>query len=41
LWGANLFDIENGFNYFADTLMFCGAALLLAQAMPKETPSHV
>jgi uncharacterized membrane protein len=41
LWGANLFDIENGFNYFADTLMFSGAALLLAQAMPKETPSHV
>jgi uncharacterized membrane protein YphA (DoxX/SURF4 family) len=25
-----------GFNYFADTLMFCGAVLLLAHAMPRE-----
>ncbi len=41
LWGASLSDIGNGLNYFADTLMFGGAALLLAQAMPKETPSHV
>jgi uncharacterized membrane protein len=41
LWGASLPDISLGLNYFADTLMFCGAALLLAQAMPKETPSHV
>jgi uncharacterized membrane protein len=41
LWGAHLSDIGNGLNYFVDTLMFSGAALLLAQAMPKETPSHV
>jgi uncharacterized membrane protein len=41
LWGASLSDISLGLNYFADTLMFCGAALLLAQAMPKETLSHV
>ncbi|HEY2906636.1 MAG TPA: hypothetical protein VGJ29_12120 [Vicinamibacterales bacterium] len=27
----------NGFNYVADTLMFCGAVLLLAGAMPRET----
>lgn len=26
-----------GFNYFADTLMFCGTVLLLAGAMPRET----
>jgi len=25
-----------GFNYLADTLMFCGAVLLLAGAMPRE-----
>jgi uncharacterized membrane protein YphA (DoxX/SURF4 family) len=25
-----------GFNYMADTLMFCGAVLLLAGAMPRE-----
>jgi uncharacterized membrane protein YphA (DoxX/SURF4 family) len=25
-----------GLNYFADTLMFCGAILLLAGAMPRE-----
>jgi uncharacterized membrane protein YphA (DoxX/SURF4 family) len=27
----------DGFNYMADTLMFCGAVLLLASAMPRET----
>ena len=27
-----------GFNYLADTLMFCGAVLLLAGAMPQEEP---
>ena len=27
-----------GFNYMADTLMYCGAILLLAGAMPRETP---
>jgi hypothetical protein len=25
-----------GFNYAADTLMYCGAVLLLAGAMPRE-----
>jgi uncharacterized membrane protein len=29
-------SIDNGFNYLADTLMFCGAVLLLAGAMPRE-----
>ncbi len=27
-----------GFNYLADTLMYCGAVLLLAGAMPREAP---
>lgn len=30
-------SLDNGFNYMADTLMFCGAVLLLASAMPRET----
>lgn len=29
-------SIDNGLNYVADTLMFCGAVLLLARAMPRE-----
>jgi uncharacterized membrane protein YphA (DoxX/SURF4 family) len=29
-------SIDNGLNYLADTLMFCGAVLLLAGAMPRE-----
>ena len=29
-------SIDNGFNFLADTLMFCGAVLLLARAMPRE-----
>ena len=29
-------SLDNGFNYMADTLMFCGAVLLLAGAMPRE-----
>jgi uncharacterized membrane protein len=29
-------SLNNGFNYLADTLMFCGALLLLAGAMPRE-----
>jgi uncharacterized membrane protein len=29
-------DIGNGLNYFADTLLFSGAILLLAEALPKE-----
>jgi uncharacterized membrane protein YphA (DoxX/SURF4 family) len=28
-------DLQNGLNYMADTLMFCGAVLLLAGAMPR------
>jgi uncharacterized membrane protein YphA (DoxX/SURF4 family) len=30
-------SLSNGINYVADTLMFCGAVLLLAGAMPRET----
>ncbi len=30
-------SLDNGLNYVADTLMFCGAVLLLAGAMPRET----
>lgn len=33
-------DIGQALNYFADTLVFCGAALLLADALPKENPAH-
>jgi uncharacterized membrane protein YphA (DoxX/SURF4 family)/uncharacterized membrane protein len=29
-------SLDNGFNYMADTLMFCGAVFLLAGAMPHE-----
>ena len=29
-------SLANGLNYAADTLMFCGAVLLLAGAMPRE-----
>ena len=29
-------SIDNGLNYLADTLMYCGALLLLAGAMPRE-----
>jgi uncharacterized membrane protein len=29
-------SLNNGINYVADTLMFCGAVLLLAGAMPRE-----
>ena len=29
-----------GLNYFADTLMFCGAIFLLAGAMPREAARH-
>jgi len=28
-------------NYFFDTLLFCGAILLLANALPKEGHPHV
>ncbi|HEY2391950.1 MAG TPA: hypothetical protein VGK22_12315 [Candidatus Angelobacter sp.] len=30
-------SLDKGLNYVADTLMFCGAVLLLAGAMPHET----
>jgi len=30
-------SLDNGLNYLGDTLMFCGAVLLLAGAMPRET----
>jgi uncharacterized membrane protein YphA (DoxX/SURF4 family) len=29
-------SLDNGLNYMADTLMFCGGVLLLAGAMPRE-----
>ena len=29
-------SLNNGLNYVMDTLMFCGAVLLLARAMPRE-----
>jgi uncharacterized membrane protein YphA (DoxX/SURF4 family) len=29
-------SIDSGFNYIADTMMYCGAILLLAGAMPRE-----
>ena len=37
---ANPSDIDNGLNYFVDTLTFGGAALLLADALPKEDRPH-
>jgi uncharacterized membrane protein YphA (DoxX/SURF4 family) len=33
---VNRASLGNGFNYWADTLMYCGAVLLLAGAMPRE-----
>jgi uncharacterized membrane protein YphA (DoxX/SURF4 family)/uncharacterized membrane protein len=30
-------SLDKGLNFLADTLMFCGAVLLLAGAMPRET----
>jgi uncharacterized membrane protein YphA (DoxX/SURF4 family) len=38
--GATPGDIGNGLNYFVDTLAFSGAALLLADAMPREAYEH-
>jgi uncharacterized membrane protein YphA (DoxX/SURF4 family) len=32
-------SLDNGFNYLGDTLMFCGAILLLAGAMPRQSSS--
>jgi uncharacterized membrane protein YphA (DoxX/SURF4 family)/uncharacterized membrane protein len=31
-------SLDNGLNYMGDTLMYCGAVLLLAGAMPQEAP---
>jgi uncharacterized membrane protein YphA (DoxX/SURF4 family) len=31
-------SLDNGLNYLGDTLMYCGAVLLLAGAMPREAP---
>jgi uncharacterized membrane protein len=36
---ANFGDISKGLNYFADTLVFSGAALLLAGILPEESPA--
>ena len=33
-------SLQNGLNYVADTLMFGGAILLLASAMPREAPGR-
>jgi uncharacterized membrane protein YphA (DoxX/SURF4 family) len=30
-------SLDRGFNFMADTLMYCGAVLLLAGAMPRES----
>jgi uncharacterized membrane protein len=38
---ANISDIANGLNYFADTLAYSGAALLLAGALPSEARAEV
>jgi uncharacterized membrane protein YphA (DoxX/SURF4 family) len=39
--GAAAADIGNGLNYFADTLLFGGAVLLLAKAMPGEAYEYM
>lgn len=41
MWGMKFSDIGNGLNYFVDTLAFAGAALLLADALPREGGLHV
>jgi hypothetical protein len=33
-------QVIEGLNYFADTLFFGGAILLLAAALPKDNPAH-
>jgi hypothetical protein len=30
-------DVGEGLNYLADTMVFCGCALALAQALPSDT----
>lgn len=37
---AKATDVANGMNYFADTLMYCGAILVLTNALPKEARSR-
>lgn len=37
---ANLSSVDDGLNYFADTIAFSGAALILADALPRERDSH-
>ena len=37
---ANLSSVDDGLNYFADTIAFSGAALLLADAWPRERDAH-
>jgi hypothetical protein len=32
-------SLDDGLNYVADTLMFCGTVLLLARAMPRQAAS--
>jgi len=34
-------SLDRGFNFLSDTLMFGGAALLLAAAMPRESPGRM
>ena len=41
LWGAKSSDTGGGLDYFVDTLAFAGAALLLADALPREGGLHV
>lgn len=33
-------SLDNGLNFVFDTLMFCGAVLMLATAMPREADTH-
>jgi uncharacterized membrane protein YphA (DoxX/SURF4 family) len=33
-------SLGKGLNYLGDTLMYCGAVLLLAGAMPREAQRH-
>jgi uncharacterized membrane protein len=41
MWGVNFSDIDGRLDYFVDTLAFAGAALLLADALPREGGLHV
>jgi hypothetical protein len=37
---VRLSEIAEGLNYFADTLLFGGTALLLAAAMPRDSSTQ-